>query len=126
MIDIDLPEKLLHGMGRCVLETKTDGEFATRPEHLAASKALMDLLLRPPMAPGAVADLRLSPAPGVAGSWRLSLSPVARDTAVESVRHIVEALKTGDFFDWELPIRLYLTVDEFQSLCAAMGVDPQA
>jgi hypothetical protein len=107
------------------LETKTDGEFATRPEHLAASRELMDLLRSNPTAPDAVGDLRVSPAPGVVSVWRLSLSPVAHDTAVESVRHIVEALKTSAFFDWELPIRLYLTVDEFQSLCAAMGVDPQ-
>ncbi|MDR1512718.1 MAG: hypothetical protein LBS56_04420 [Propionibacteriaceae bacterium] len=125
MIDIDLPERLLRGLWSCVLETETDGEFSARPEHLAAAGALMDLLVRPPMTPRAVADLRLGPTPGVAGHWRLSLSPVAHDTAVESVRHIVELIRDRAFGNWEVPIRLLVTVDEFHSLCSAMGVDPQ-
>jgi hypothetical protein len=103
----------------------TQGEFEARPEYLAASEALLDLLLPNPMVPNAVADVRVSPAQGIVGAWRLSMSPVARDTAVASVQHIVDALKTDDFFEWELPIRLLLTVDEFQSLCATMGADPQ-
>jgi hypothetical protein len=125
MIDIDLPERLLRGLGGCLMEAASDGEFENRPEHLDASRSLRDLLLPPPMVPGVLDDLSLSPAPGVAGEWRLSLAPVAHDTAVASVRYIVERLRVGDFVDTELPIRLLLTVDEFESLCAAMGVDCQ-